>query len=408
MKFDYEQALERGDALKMLCEAWGRPDLGTETVLLPQARGRVTAHDVRAVCSSPVVRSSKRDGIAVKSSAFSAGVPDGSAWVRGVDYAQADTGDDFPDAFDAVVAVEDIERLEGGGIRFVKDDLEVKPGDGVNPRGSIVKEGSLVVPAHTMLSAEEVAACAVGGLAQIDVLRRVRVAFLPTGSELVPWGSYPERGKNIEANGLLAGGMLESWGADVVAYPMVRDEPALLEKAFDRALAAADIVLVNGGSSRGEEDYNSKMLRARATYFRHGVRVVPGSAVGMAIVDGKPVVNVPGPPLAAFLALDWLIRGVVAFAYGIPLPERQRLRVRMGVDVSKPPKFERLMRVRLSTDGEGGMTCAPMPSDSGVAAQLAGTDAMLSLPIGSEGAHAGDEVEVELLRPLEVIRASWG
>lgn len=407
MKFDYDQALERNDALRYLCEAWGAPDLGIETVLLEDARGRVCAYDVRAACSIPVVRSSKRDGIAVKSHAFATGVPDASSWVRGVDYAQADTGDDFPDEFDAVVAVEDIERLEQGGIRFVKDDLKVRPGDGVNPCGSIVKEGSLIVPARTMLSAEAVAACAVGGLAQIDVLRRVRVAFIPTGSELVPWGSYPERGKNIEANGLLAQGMLESWGAEAVVYPMVRDEPALLESALDRALAAADVVLINGGSSRGEEDYNSKMLASRATYFRHGVRAVPGRPVGMAVVERKPVVNVPGPPLAAFLAMDWLIRGLVAFSYGIPVPARQRVRVRMGVDVAKPAKFERLMRVRLAPDSAGGMTCEPMPSDVGVAAQLAGSDAMLALPIGSVGAQAGEEVEVELLRPLEVIRSSW-
>ena len=196
MKFDYEQALERGDALKMLCEAWRRPDLDVETVLLSQARGRVSAHDVRAVCSIPVVRSSKRDGIAVKSSAFAAGVPDGSAWVRGIDYAQADTGDDFPDAFDAVVAVEDIERLKAYG-SAVKDDLEVKPAMAGTPA---VHRQSLIVPARTMLSAEAIAACAVGGLAQIDVLRRVRVAFLPTAS----W--FPSRkGKNTKRNGPLAG-----------------------------------------------------------------------------------------------------------------------------------------------------------------------------------------------------------
>ena len=407
MRYDYEQALERREALRLLCEAWGDPALETEIVPLSRARGRVTACEIRAACSVPVVRSSKRDGIAVKSSSFASGVPDGSAWKRGVDYAQADTGDDFPDEFDAVVAVEDVKRLEGGGIRFVKKDLTVKPGDGVNPRGSIVAEGTLIVPPHTMLSAEAVAACAVGGLAQVEVMRRVRVAFLPTGSELLPWGSYPERGKNIEANGLLAAGMLEAWGAEALTYPVVRDKPALLEDALDRALAAADIVLVNGGSSRGEEDYNSKMLASRATYFRHGVRAVPGRPVGMAVIDGKPVVNVPGPPLAAFLALDWLVRGLVAFAYGVPAPERQKVRVRMGVDVAKPAKFERLMRMRLLRDAENGVTCVPVPAEAGAAVQLATSDALLTLPIGSEGARAGDEVEVELLRPLEVVRATW-
>lgn len=403
MKFNYEEALERGDALRTLCEAWGDIPVETETVLLSDAFGRVVAEDVYAQASIPVVRSSKRDGIAVKSEMFAHGVPDGSSWQRGVDYAQADTGDDFPDEFDAVVAVEEIERLESGGIRFTSDKFDVRPGDGVNQSGSIVKSGSLIVSAGTRLTPELVAACAVGCVAQVEVRRRARVAFIPTGSELVPWGSFPERGQNIEANSLLVRGMLEEWGAQPIVYPMVRDAPEKLEAALNRALEAADIVLINGGSSRGEEDYNSCMLQKRATYFRHGVRAVPGRPIGMSIIEGKPVVNVPGPVLAAFLAMDWLVRGLVAHFYGIPSSRRQSVRARMAAPVKKPKPFERLVRVSLRRDDQGEIVCAPLPSDCGVPAQIAHADGMLVLPIGSEGAQEGQMVEVDLLKPPELI-----
>lgn len=406
MIFDMDQALTRADALKNLREGWSAPS-SIETVALDKAYGRVLAEDAIAACSFPLVRSSKRDGIAVKSVDFSEGAPDGSTWVRGINYAQADTGDDFPDAFDAVVAVENIERLENGGIRFLSQSMNVSAGDGVNQSGSIVKAGSLLVPAGTMLTPELVAACAIGGLAQVSVKRKIRVAFLPTGSELVPWGSYAKRGQNIESNSLLVRGLLEQWGAEAITYPLVEDKPETLKAALDRALAAADIVLVNGGSSCGEEDYNSQMLQARASYFRHGVLAMPGRPIGMAIIEGKPVINVPGPALACFLAMDWLVRGLVAHYYGIATPQRTKVKATLAKDIKKPVPFERLIRVSLSPDGQGGYSCAPLPDGMGVPAQLVNTDAMLTIPIGVAGAHAGDVVEVALLRPMEIIEGSW-
>ena len=89
-----------------------------------------------------------------------------------------------------------------------------------------------------------------------------------------------------------------------------------------RALEEADMVLINGGSSRGSEDYNSELLQERATFFAHGVKAVPGRPIGMAIIGGKPAINVPGPMIAAFLAADWLVQALVRFYYGQPMPRR--------------------------------------------------------------------------------------
>lgn len=402
MEFVYETSVTRADALRELCERWG-VEPAVRVVALDEAFGRVTAEDVRAVCSLPVKRSSKRDGIAVRSADFAHGLPDTSGWRRGRDFAQADTGDDFPDAFDAVIAVEDIAYEADGALRITNDDLDVRPGTAVNPCGSIVRAGDVIVPAHTRLTSELVAALAVGGHAQVRVLERPVVAYLPTGSELVPYGSYPQRGQNLEANGLMVRGMLDAWGAEVRCYPIVRDDREALEAALDRALEAADIVLINGGSSRGEEDFNARLLEQRGSYFRHGVRAIPGRPVGMALIDGTPVVNVPGPVLAAFLCMDWLIKGLVAHYLGVPVPQRQTVRARLAEEVKKPAGFERLSRVALSPDGEGGLTCTPLPFGLGVANTLRESDGMLVLPLGCTGAEAGELVEVELLKPLELI-----
>ena len=279
MKFVYEQSVTRADALREMRERW-EPAPRSRVVGLSDACGRVTSEEVRALHSLPVKRSSKRDGIAVRSADFAAGAPDTSSWTRDVDFAQADTGDDFPDAFDAVIAVEHIAYDEHGGLRIVEVPPDLQSGSGVNPCGSIVRAGDVLVAAHTRLTPELVASLAVGGHAQVRVLERPRVAFSPTGSELVPFGAYPQRGQNIEANSLLVSGMVRAWGAEVTCYPVVRDDEEALEAALDRALEAADIVLINGGSSRGEEDFNARLLERRGSYFRHGVRAVPGRPVG--------------------------------------------------------------------------------------------------------------------------------
>ncbi|MEG0417635.1 MAG: molybdopterin molybdotransferase MoeA [Gordonibacter sp.] len=406
MKFEYEQSVERGVALQELKERW-RPHPQVEVVPLDRAFGRVAAHEVHAVCSLPVKRSSKRDGIAVRAADFVQGAPDTRAWRRGIDYAQADTGDDFPDAFDAVIAVEDIVFDEAGGVSIINDALEVLPGAGVNPCGSIVREGSMVVSRHRRLAPESVAAAAMGGLAQIPVFARPKVAYLPTGSELVSWGSAPKRGQNIEVNSLMVAGMLAEWGAECFCYPVACDDEVVIDRALDRALEYADIVIVNGGSSRGEEDFNARLLQRRGTYFRHGVRAVPGRPVGMALVEGKPVVNVPGPMLAAFLCMDWLIRGLVAHFYDVPMPRRQKVRATITESVAKPKGFERLIRVSLAPGAEGGCTCSLLSAGLDVPGTVAASDAMLVLPIESEGVQAGAVVEVELLRPWEAVRASW-
>lgn len=396
MEFDYERSLTREDALAAFAERW-RPDPSTEPVMLDKAFGRVTARPVHSKVTLPVVRSSRMDGIAVRSSDFADGAPDTSGWKRDEDFAQADTGDDFPDAFDAVIAIERVHYENGVPHLDLSETDAIAPGYNVNPAGATVREGALVLDGHVRLTPERVAACAVAGLAQIDVLARPKVGFMATGSELVPWGSFPKRGQNLEANSLLVRGMVEDWGGECFPYPVVADDPARLEEALDRALEACDIVLVNGGSSRGEEDFNSQLIERRASWFVHGVRAVPGRPIGMALVNDKPVINMPGPVLAASLCMDWLVRGLMAQYFGLASFPKRTVRATLTEDVTKPESFERIMRVRVNIDIDGSFTCCPVERSAGLIETLRQGIGQVALPIGTTQVPMGAVVEVELL-----------
>lgn len=400
MKFAMSQSVTRQDALRLMKENWKAIPAG-EVVPLADAVGRVTAEDIFSRHTLPVFRASCFDGIAVNSACFCDGMPDTSAWTEGRDFVRADTGDDFPDAFDTVIAVEDVEFTDEGGVQFREGfvyDGEVT----VDPAGTIVSRGSLLVSAHTRVTPEVAVVLAIGGVVWVPVLRKLRVAFIPTGDELVAAGVVPQRGQNVEANSLMVAALLRQWGAEVLCHPVVPDSAAVLEEALDAALVSCDMVLINGGSSRGEADLNSRILERRSTFFRHGVRTVPGRPVGMAIVAGKPVVNLPGPVAAAYLASHWLVCGLVHSYYGIPVPVLPRVRARLVSEMRKRPGFELVARVALQKEGEG-YSAVPVNWDVDLVDMLRRTDGFVTVPAESGALPAGCEVEVELLKGIEWI-----
>lgn len=400
MSDDKDFTLTRAEALEILYKNWPLK-IESEIIPLRQACGRVTAQPIYSQNTLPTYRVSQFDGIAVRFSAFENGLPDTSEWVKGVDYVQADTGDDFPDAFDTIVAVEDFCYNEGGHICF-HDDINYKRGDYIRAAGTTVREGDLITEAHVRLTPEHLAMLALGGIYQVEVIRKPKVIYIPTGSELINAGIKPERGQNIEANGLMVAARLKSWGAEAFCYPIIKDNPSELEQTLDSALAAGDIVLINGGSSKGAEDFNTDLLRKKASVYHHGIKVVPGRPVSIAMIDGKPVINLPGPTLATFLAMDWCVFGLVHYYYGLPFPIRQKLKARLEQPIQKNPEVEMYLRFVLMKR-DGCYSATQIGRDKSLPYTLLEADAFFVAPIGVAGYEAGDEIEVELLKGMENI-----
>ena len=143
---------------------------------------------------------------------------------------------------------------------FFEPGLEVRPGFGVKPAGSTVATGSLLVERGTLLRPFDIASIQLGGVERISVLKAPVVTFIPTGSELIPPGSELARGKCFDVNSVMAYGMLMELGAEVRLLPIVRDMRCELAEVLEAALLDSDIVLLNGGSSKGEADLNAHLL----------------------------------------------------------------------------------------------------------------------------------------------------
>jgi molybdopterin molybdotransferase/putative molybdopterin biosynthesis protein len=392
--------ISKEEALRRVFAAW-TPQLQTETVALADAAGRVLAQDLTAQYNIPVVRASAMDGVAIRYADVADGLPDTTAWVLGRDYARADTGDDFPDAFDTTVAIEQVTLLPGGGLRFA-EGLTIRQGMNVNPSGSQLRQGDVVGRAGTVLTARDLAAIGMGGYDRVSVVRRPRVAFVPTGSELVPIGSVLQRGQNFDTNSLMAAQLLRELGAEPLVRTITRDDPAQVQQALEDLVAEADLVILNAGTSKGEEDYCGQLLERCGALF-HGVAAVPGRPMSVAMVQGKPVLNISGPSLAAFYSLDWMVKPLICRFLGIPVPQRPTVRATLTQPLNCPPPVSMLCMVQVERQADGTYAATPLSSRGPRAARAADNltaNALYQTTPGEPSHEAGEQITVELLRPL--------
>lgn len=384
------------EALKLLFEAWA-PIRETETVPLEEAYGRVLAEPQFARYSLPVVRAALMDSVALSSGDFAHGIPDTSGWRRGAEYDRADMGDDFDDKFDAAIPVESVTFAPDGGIS-IEAGTEIKPGVGIKEKGNTVREGQLLLQKGVKLNAADLAVLAIGGAVSIPVRRRPVVAVIPTGSELIPRGTAPARGENIEANSVMLRYMLQEMGAEPLVFPIVRDALEQMGAVLDEALSKADIVVVNGGSSKGDEDLSTSLLRHRGTFLFHGVKKVPGRPLSISVSDGKPILNLPGPPPAAFNGANWCLRAAVARYLDLSPEDPLRVSAVLSEPLESPLQMEFTSRVSVSCREDGSYLAETISLRKSTLAESLGSNGILVSPIGRGSYAAGETVEVELLR----------
>ena len=370
----------------------------SEIVPLDRANGRVTAEPVWAERSSPHYDAAAMDGVAVRAadtvgasetSPKKLSVGDQAVWV--------DTGDPMPRDADAVIMVEDVHEADGATIEIY---APVSPYQHVRALGEDIAAAELALPQSHRLRPHDLAACAASGLTEVAVRTPPRVAIIPTGSELTPLGTTPKPGEIIEFNSLMLAAMVEEWGGAAVRHPPVPDDFDLLARAVSKAVSESDIVIVNAGSSAGAEDFTSKVVSHLGEVAVHGVAIKPGHPLVLGVVESKPVLGIPGYPVSAAVTCEKFLRPLIERMLGTPSQPRERTQAVMSRKVHSSLGEDEFLRVRLGRVG-GRTVAAPIQRGAGVVMSLVRADGIVTIPRFSEGVDAGEQVEVELLRPLE-------
>lgn len=374
------------DALDAYLDRVG--ELGrSETVSVTEARGRVLAGSYDAPRNSPHYDRSAMDGYAVDAEDTVGATLASPVSVPMERVEPVHTGSAMPPERDAVVKVED--ATEERDILVV--DTAVTPGENVGDRGEDVEQGGrLFDPGHRLRPADQ-SLLRTLGTEEVEVRERPRVACVPTGEELVPPGEEPGRGQMVESNGLLMASTVESWGCDARSDRVLSDDPDALEAALDDALPDADIVLFSGGSSVGRRDNIVDVLRRRGEVVVHGVALSPGKPTALCVVEGTPVVALPGYPAAAAVALEALVRPVVEYMLG-SVEDRCLRTAELTRKVYSKVGRRTYTRVRLR-DGEA----LPLrTTGAGILSSIALADGYVVVPEDLEGLESGAEVEVLL------------
>ena len=348
MQFD---SLTRAEVLEQLFKRW-QPLQESLSVAVDEAVGYLCFADLFSKNVQPVHRASCMDGIAVASQMFAHEMPDTSKFEEGRDYQRADTGDDFSDDFDTVIRIEDVSFITGGGI-VLDNDISLVAGQNVDTRGAALDTSDLLLPKGWKIRPVDVATLVRGGITMVEVVRPPHICFIPTGNELVAAGVQPKRGQQIDCNSALARHMLASMGAKVTTLAIAKDSLEELYEALDSALQQADIVIINGGSSKGRDDYNARLLKQRGELLNHGAAAAPGRPLAIAMIDDKPVVNVPGPMVACCYVFDWCLRAIIARALGSETPRHPVVQARLTAEISGCQGMEFWNRVDLRKTANG-------------------------------------------------------
>ncbi|OYD06744.1 molybdopterin biosynthesis protein [Paludifilum halophilum] len=374
----------------------------TEWVPVADAGGRVTAEPVRAVSSMPAYPASAMDGIAVRA-AETAAASQGPLRLReGKDFIFINTGDPLPADKDAVIMIERVRELGEGIVEIDEPAIAWKH---VRQAGEDVTRGEVILPSRHLLRPVDLGALLAGGVTEAAVLSKPRVAVIPTGSEIVPPGKEVGRGQIIEFNGTVFAGFLKEWGAIPDYRGIVPDEIDAIRRAVSAAVQECDIVVLNAGSSAGTRDYTWRVLEELGEVVVHGVAARPGKPVVLALIDGKPVLGLPGYPVSAYLSLEWFARPLIQSWYGLEPEEKRTATARLTRPVTVKPGATDHIRLRLGrVDKE--LHAFPLSRGAGATLSMVRADALLRVPAESRGFQTGEEVQVELYRSPEAIDRS--
>jgi molybdopterin molybdotransferase len=297
------------------------------------------------------------------------------------------TGAPVPDGADAVVKAEVCDEADGR----VRVREPVAPRKNVGAIGEDIRRGDAVLRAGRRLRPQDAGLLASIGCAEVPCVRRPRVQLVVTGDELLPAGSMPEGCRIVDSNSVMLCALLERDGAEVLPFEILPDLPERIRAALEQA--GADVALVSGGSSVGQEDHAPRLLADLGSLDFHGVSMRPSSPAGGGRIGEKLVFLLPGNPVSCLCAYEFFAGPSVRALGGLPRrwPHR-RIRRPLARKISSQVGRTDYVRVALEDD-----RVVPIAtSGASILSSTVRADGAVIVPRALEGMPDGAEVEVLL------------
>ncbi|MBA2304226.1 MAG: molybdenum cofactor biosynthesis protein [Acidobacteria bacterium] len=396
------ETLPMDEALALVMDA-ARPTVRTERITLREATGRVLSASAVAAIDVPPFDRAAMDGYAViAEDTFGAGRYDprvlrcvekvytGEVPTRALSAGECieiATGAPMPTGADAVVMVEETEKVDDRDVRIF---TPVYPRQHVGRRAADIVAGQPLLTAGQELNASRIGALAAVGAFDVNVYAKPRVAVLSTGNEIVEPGNVLGPGQIYDINQFTITSIVSTHGGVAVPHPAAPDTLPALVDAIRRA-ADADIVVFSGGSSVGERDLILDALQQIGEVIFHGIAVKPGKPTVFGRVDKTPVFGMPGYPTSclsnAYMLLVPMLRRVARLPDYVPRTVTAPL-ARRVVSTTGRHQF---YTVRL-VDG----AAVPAFKASGDITSMSLADGYIEIPAQTDIVEAGEIVQVQL------------
>jgi molybdopterin molybdotransferase len=302
------------------------------------------------------------------------------------------TGAPVPEGADAVVPYEWTDR----GAAEVRIDQAPEPGQHVRPAGDDVSEGDLLLAAGTVLGPRQLGLLASVGRATVLAGQRPRVVILSTGSELRDPGTELGHDSIYDGNSYLLAAAVLRAGAVPHRVGIVPDEPSAFLKTLHDELPGADLVVTSGGVSQGDYDIVKEALRQEGVWFGP-VAMQPGKPQGFGIVDGVPVITLPGNSVSAYISFEMFVLPAIRTLMGHTPVSRPLVDARLTRGMTSPDGRRQFMRGEVGYDARGRYVVPVGGPGSHLIGALAEANALIVVPEEATSLSQGDRVQVLIL-----------
>lgn len=377
----------------------------TEIIPIRDALGRVLATNITSSINVPSGRNSAMDGYAVNSEDLPsegiktlktigisfAGKPFNGTLEKG-ECVRIMTGAIMPDGSDTVVIQEHTEVSEN----LVSIGTDTKPGSNIRQAGEDIAIGDLVLEKGMKITPADLGLLASLGIAEIEVTRKLKVAFFSTGDELRSVGEELEEGMIYDSNRYTLYGMLSRLDVDIIDMGVVKDDRALMDEAFKQATGNADVLITSGGVSVGEADY------VKETLIKHGkvdfwkVAMKPGRPLTFGKLDSTYFFGLPGNPVSVMVTFYQFVQPALKKLANENAAMPIMMKAPCVSKLKKRPGRVEYQRGVLEYNDVGELVVRKTGAQgSGILRSMADANCFIILPIDNEGVKPGDMVDVQ-------------
>ena len=382
------------------------PVTETETVQVRASLGRVLAQDIVPAINVPGHDNSAMDGYAVRFSDLKkestlenigtalAGKPFHGKASAG-QCVRVMTGAVMPEGTDTVV-VQEVCKADGDRITIPAGQNK---GQNVRAAGEDLKAGVPVLRAGRQVRAAELGLIASLGVGELNVKRRLRVAFFSTGDELASIGTALKEGEVYDSNRYTLHGMLSRLGVEIVDMGVVRDDPAALEQALRQA-SKCDAIVTTGGVSVGEADFVKQLMAKLGEVLFWKIAMRPGRPMAFGRIGNAFLFGLPGNPVAVMVTFYQFVREALLTLSGVSTSEAPLLTAMSAQPIRKVPGRTEYQRGVLYKENNAWKVRTTGQQGSGVLRSMSEANCFIVLEHERGRVEVGEQVSVQLMDTL--------